>query len=120
MSTRPRSPCQVAGCPAFAVERGRCADHVRQDRQQRRLTETPRPSFRDRGYGNGWDGIRARVLTLTPRCRHCGAQATVVDHIVPLRQGGTHALSNLQALCVKHHNEKTNSVDGGGWRRKSL
>lgn len=118
MPIRPRAACLVPGCPALAVERGRCADHAGQERQQRRLTETPRPSFRDRGYGSEWDRIRARVLALTPRCRHCGAPATVVDHIVPLRAGGTHDLGNLQALCVKHHNAKTNSVDGGGWRRR--
>jgi 5-methylcytosine-specific restriction enzyme A len=33
----------------------------------------------------------------------CPLPATDVDHIVPLAEGGTHALSNLAALCHPHH-----------------
>ena len=40
-------------------------------------------------------------------CRHCGAPATEVDHIVNLAQGGTHDPLNLQALCPPCHRVKT-------------
>lgn len=33
--------------------------------------------------------------------------ADMVDHIVPLRAGGTHAFSNLQPMCWKCHARKT-------------
>jgi 5-methylcytosine-specific restriction protein A len=43
-------------------------------------------------------------------CRGCGRVTTnrpQVDHIVPLRAGGTDALDNLQTLCLRCHAAKT-------------
>jgi 5-methylcytosine-specific restriction endonuclease McrA len=35
------------------------------------------------------------------RCEQCGRRRRLaVDHIVPISAGGTHHLSNLQALCT--------------------
>lgn len=118
MPTRPATICISPGCPRLAVADARCAEHATTHRAERRLTETPRLSFRQRGYGREWESTRARVLRLTPTCRVCGAPATVVDHIRPLRAGGTHDLSNLQALCRPCHQRKTNAVDGGGWQQR--
>lgn len=33
----------------------------------------------------------------------CTLPATEVDHIINVAEGGTHALSNLAALCTPHH-----------------
>ena len=33
--------------------------------------------------------------------------ATEVDHIVPVAQGGTDDLTNLEAICTSCHREKT-------------
>ncbi|MFF0144615.1 HNH endonuclease [Amycolatopsis sulphurea] len=45
------------------------------------------------------------------RCRGCGhtfpAQATQVDHIRPLRDGGRDEPGNLQVLCIGCHQVKT-------------
>lgn len=41
--------------------------------------------------------------------------ASLVDHIKPLRKGGTNDEKNLQSLCTRCHNKKTNEQDGGGW-----
>jgi len=49
------------------------------------------------------------------RCQWLGCGAPIgrapkdwqCDHIVPVRDGGTDDLSNLQALCLKHAYEKT-------------
>ena len=41
-------------------------------------------------------------------CVVCGdSELLQADHIVPLEQGGTDGLENLQALCETHHKQKT-------------
>jgi 5-methylcytosine-specific restriction protein A len=42
-------------------------------------------------------------------CRRCGNRSLKweADHIVPLGDHGTNALSNFQTLCLKCHNRKT-------------
>ena len=48
------------------------------------------------------------VLARDPVCRSCSrVQATVADHIMPLRQGGGWSLRNGQGLCHACHNKKT-------------
>ena len=46
------------------------------------------------------------------RCRECGAtnkETTLhVDHILPVSQGGTNEISNLQTLCQKCNLAKSN------------
>jgi len=41
-------------------------------------------------------------------CVECGdSDSLEADHIVPLEEGGTDSLENLQALCHDHHKRKT-------------
>jgi len=48
--------------------------------------------------------------------RRCGStKGAQVDHITPVSQGGTHALTNLRVLCGEHHRAKT-AHEGGGSR----
>lgn len=80
-------------------------------------------SRQERGYGATWDRLRLMVLAREPLCRSCMAEgrttpAEEVDHIIPLRQGGTNADGNLQALCRACHARKTATegrVLGGGY-----
>jgi len=60
-------------------------------------------------------------LNKNPLCIECKkagytVEAALVDHIVPLSQGGTDTWDNYQSLCTMHHNKKTalerNSVKG--------
>ncbi len=65
-----------------------------------------------RGYDARWRRLRRMCLRREPLCRECKAAgfdvaASVVDHIIPLSEGGTNEFSNLQSLCVMHHNKKT-------------
>ncbi len=51
-------------------------------------------------------------LAKNPLCEECKeaeytVAAVLVDHIVPLSQGGKDEESNYQSLCVMHHNKKT-------------
>lgn len=60
-----------------------------------------------------WRRLRASFLRLHPLCRACAGQertvaATVVDHVVPIKDGGGRLdPSNLQPLCISCHNRKT-------------
>lgn len=72
-----------------------------------------RPSAAKRGYDRKWRRIRAMYLKKHRRCVVCGEQATEVDHIIPLADGGSNKWENLQAMCKSHHSKKTASADGG-------
>lgn len=72
---------------------------------------------------------RKRRLAQEPLCRDCKAKgftrvADVIDHIVPLAQGGTDDDSNTRPLCHAHHRERTaeqfghkvkREIGAGGW-----
>lgn len=65
-----------------------------------------------RGYGGAWRKLREMVLNEEPLCRDCLRRgkvepATLVDHIQPLRDGGTNERANLAPLCVPCHAIKT-------------
>lgn len=71
-----------------------------------------RPSAARRGYGWKWAKLRRSFLTRHPLCVDCTRRdivepATEVDHIRPLRDGGTNDWSNLQPLCKSCHSRKT-------------
>jgi len=67
-----------------------------------------RPNANDRGYDVDWQRCRAAHIAREPTCRHCGALADEVDHIVPLSAGGSKLDdSNLQSLCRSCHRKKT-------------
>ena len=66
----------------------------------------------ERGYGATWRRKRASFLRRYPLCVRCEGSnrteaATVVDHIIPLHDGGTHDVENLQPLCRDCHAAKT-------------
>jgi len=68
---------------------------------------------------NGWERReqRARLLRLNPLCVECErqgriAEATELDHVVPLGKGGTHADANMQGLCRSCHDAKSRADRG--------
>jgi 5-methylcytosine-specific restriction protein A len=96
-------PCAEPGCDQL-VTKGRCPKHARQQdvsyvRAGKRIYASAR-----------WRGLRRQVLREQPFCQvlGCFTLATDVDHVVPIRDGGApFRRANLQALCKKHHSEKT-------------
>lgn len=60
-----------------------------------------------------WRRCRAAYLRVNPMCVECRRRgalvaAVVVDHVVPIKDGGARFdWNNLQALCVPCHNRKT-------------
>lgn len=64
------------------------------------------------GYGTIWQKIRKIYLSANPLCVKCEKDnkivpATEVDHIMPLKRGGTNEETNLQGLCKPCHSRKT-------------
>lgn len=101
--------CVTPGCPNIVPRGSRCEDCRRDQYQARREREG---TSSQKGYGVSWQRLRAHVLAGEPLCRHCAREgrvvvATEVDHIVPRAQGGSDALTNLQALCKSCHSRKT-------------
>lgn len=64
---------------------------------------TPEQRRRDNATYASPEYLRNRKLALrraNGRCERCGRRARLqVDHVIPVAQGGSHALANLQALC---------------------
>lgn len=57
-----------------------------------------------------WRKLRKYILQGEPLCRSCSEVATVVDHITPIRLGGSRwNHENLQPLCARCHNKKSSS-----------
>ena len=83
------------------------------------MPKPPPPGTRvqERTRGRKWQRIRARQLRHHPLCAVCMeqglvTQATEVDHITPLDQGGTDHEDNLQSLCTPCHVVKTQHEQG--------
>ena len=56
--------------------------------------------------------FRKRFRSHHPLCAECErkgrvSEAVEIDHIIPLSKGGTNDPSNLQGLCLDHHQQKT-------------
>lgn len=108
--------CVHPGCGSIAAKASTlCPEHRAASARRKAERDRMRPSPEARGYDQKWRRIRAQFLKHNPHC-DCGAKATEVDHIRPLAKGGTHAWSNLQAKCKRHHSQKTieeNRGEGG-------
>ena len=104
--------CAEPGCAELC--RGTyCEQHAKPSRV--RAPDT-RASANARGYDYKWQKTRAAFLKAYPWCMAlgCGERATVVDHITPLAQGGPTEWSNLEALCKRHHDQKTRAENRKG------
>lgn len=123
----PRSapmPCRHAGCAVLIDKPGFCDKHRREVFKAQKQTVTEDYKERNRFYQRKqWKAVRSLQLQLEPLCRHCRKQgrliaASVVDHILPITDGGAELdLNNLQSLCSACHSSKTRAetnTPGGG------
>ncbi len=64
-------------------------------------------------HSKKWRSFRKSILAKEPLCRECSDRqfffpATVVDHILPISEGGEpFDPKNMQPLCVSCHNRKS-------------
>lgn len=89
-------PCRVLGCPHLHP----CPTHK------------PKPwaasTARARTTTPAWRRLRTAALHRDGhRCTNCGRPAHTADHILPVAEGGTDTLDNLQSLCDPCHKAKT-------------
>ena len=108
------TPCTYPNCPTLTTT-ARCPAHPPYRYRREIKRKDTRPSRQARGYGRQHEKWRKLILHRDPLCVMCvknpfrfpKRKATVADHIIPLKQGGTFALSNGQGLCHSCHARKT-------------
>ena len=116
MPKRPKRSCSYPGCPNLTDGRF-CEEHAR--KEAKRYEKYDRDPAVRRRYGRAWKRIRDRFITAHPLCEECRKRGVItpaqeVHHIKPLSQGGTHAESNLMALCTPCHSRITAEM-GDRW-----
>lgn len=95
---RARKLCPAPGCPNLMP----CPDHkpvAWQGHSGRhgRMRSGSREQRRARGV----------LLRDNLRCYLCGGIASLVDHVIPLSEGGPDTWENCRAICEPCHDEKT-------------
>lgn len=69
--------------------------------------EQRRGSSTQRGYGSAWHRLVEQAIRHHPYCAICDSTDDLTgDHIVPLSQGGTNTMSNVQVLCRSCNSRK--------------
>lgn len=111
MPRKPKKPCSYPGCPNLTENRY-CICH-------KSMAPVPAPRIHNSFYYTPeWKKARKEYLEVHPSCICCGKTATIVDHVVPIKDGGS-ALDerNFQSLCWSCHSRKS-IEDGSRFRRK--
>ena len=114
MPFKPKKPCESLGCPELIqIGERYCSKHKKQEQRQ---YDKQRGSSTQRGYGARWRQYRLHYLMAHPLCINfdeCRNVSTVVDHIVPMKRGGSFwDPRNHQAMCKSCHDRKTVKEDG--------
>ncbi len=103
MPYRQKKACGISDCPTLInIGEKYCKEHM--------YKKKGGGGNLDKGlyYSARWKRLRIMILRRDPICKDCSSQAsTTVDHIIPVSQGGTDDMDNLQGLCEKCHNRKS-------------
>ena len=128
MPRKLRRGCSCAMCPELALLGGqRCEKHEQEaaalrfkQNQQRQSTDS-RAAYKAFYHSTGWRKTRAYWLNQEPLCRSCQRPAEMVDHIVPIHEGGDPwDLNNLQSLCNSCHARKRGKEGAIASRKREL
>ncbi len=118
MPRKPKRPCSYPGCPRLTDGRY-CEEHAKKVNNDYNRYERDRET--SKRYNRSWKRIRDTYIALHPLCEECLKQGRAVPveqvhHIVPLREGGTSAFSNLVSLCSACH-ARIHAARGDRWHR---
>ena len=120
MPRSPKKPCRYPGCAELTDGRY-CAKHTKQTNSE--YEQYGRTYDSSERYGKEWRRIRDRYIQQHPLCEDClqfglrpVQRSEEVHHIKPLSKGGTHAASNLRALCKSCHSRHT-AGEGDRWHK---
>ena len=121
MPRKPKTPCRYPGCAALCEGRY-CEEHSKLEAKHYERWKRDTQLTRQR-YGAEWRRIRKAYISTHPMCEMCleGGRfvpATEVHHKVPLGDGGTHAATNLMALCKPCHSRITAEM-GDRWAKRT-
>jgi 5-methylcytosine-specific restriction enzyme A len=112
MPTKPKRPCNQAGCPALVSDGAYCEKHqkAKTTRDRRRYDSTPGRKEQKRFYSSdAWRRLRRMKLHESVLCEFegCNEVAVLVHHTKPERdfKEDRLELSSLMSLCNKHHEE---------------
>ena len=112
MPFAPPHPCTHPGCGALVRDGSRCDKH-RAEERKRYDKSRQGDEFRKFYSSRQWIAARDRHKQVEPLCRECRkrglvAAVEIVDHIIPIRNGGDRLDdSNLQSLCWSCHSTKS-------------
>ena len=120
MPRKPKRPCSYPGCSKL-TDGMYCEEHQKLIDSQ--YNKYQRDKKTQKFYqSKEWKLAKKRHLQIEPLCRECKkngkfTKATMVDHIVPIKQGGSPLDdNNLQSLCWSCHSRKS-AQEGSRWRR---
>ncbi|MFV5212707.1 HNH endonuclease [Azonexus caeni] len=107
MPRRTKTPCRHRGCPELVDIPGYCAKHASEGAAWKKRNNAPK-----RITGRRLQKLRDQLFADDPLCAECRRHgmitpATQRDHIIPLSEGGTDDISNIQGLCHDCHKAKT-------------
>lgn len=119
MPTKPKHACLKPGCPNLVASgNSYCPEHKASrtnDYEKKRLSPSKR------GYDARWYKYSAKYRKDHPLCVNypeCHKETDVVDHIVPVNQGGDFwDPGNHQPMCKPCHDRKT-AQESGGFKNK--
>ena len=120
MPRKPMTPCRYPGCPNL-VEAGERYCHEHKKIVDRNYNKYERDKKSQLFYqSKEWKSLRKKKLEINPFCEEClrkgkFTKATMVDHIKPIKQGGSALdMNNLQSLCWSCHSKKS-AEEGSRW-----
>lgn len=108
MPQKPKKPCSFSGCPNLTQARF-CDEHKKFYQSYEVSGRRDKLKFYDTPF---WKRTRNRILKAEPLCRSCKKHdvitaAVLVDHIIPIEQGGAaYSFENLQPMCSLCHQKK--------------
>lgn len=111
MPYKPKKPCAYPDCPEL-THGYYCDKHKKQmdaDYNKNRRDKVSQKFYQS----SAWQNLKKLKLATNPLCEECQRNgklvpAKMVDHIVPIKQGGEPlAINNLQSLCWSCHSRKS-------------